>query len=89
MTSKHHETMIKIVTKEINRVYKLFIERNPHFLKKNGQVTLFAHSLGASIPSLNDLYSFYRSLYSLLIFSLLNHSLEYLTPKNPSHWTFP
>lgn len=55
MTSKHHETMIRIVTKEINRVYKLFIERNPNFLKNNGQVTLFAHSLGVNtlniIPS--------------------------------------
>lgn len=46
MTSKHHEAMIRIVTKEINRVYKLFIDRNPSFLKNNGQITLFAHSLG-------------------------------------------
>jgi hypothetical protein len=40
--------MIHVVTKEVNRVYKLFIERNPHFLKNNGQVSILAHSLGVS-----------------------------------------
>jgi hypothetical protein len=46
MTSKYHDQMIHTVTKEINRVYKLFIERNPNFLENKGQVTLIAHSLG-------------------------------------------
>ncbi|KAI8084102.1 DDHD domain-containing protein [Gilbertella persicaria] len=47
MTSKYHELMMQVVTKEINRVYHLFIERNPQFLKNNGQVTILAHSLGS------------------------------------------
>ncbi|KAL7330958.1 hypothetical protein PS15p_203222 [Mucor circinelloides] len=47
MTSKYHDLMIHVVTKEINRVYKLFIERNPYFLKNNGQVSIVAHSLGS------------------------------------------
>lgn len=40
--------MIHVVTKEINRVYKLFVERNPYFLENNGQVSILAHSLGVS-----------------------------------------
>lgn len=47
LTSKYHDLMIHVVTKEINRVYKLFIERNPYFLKNNGQVSIVAHSLGS------------------------------------------
>ncbi|KAI9470102.1 MAG: DDHD domain-containing protein [Benjaminiella poitrasii] len=47
MTSKYHDLMIQIVTKEINRVYRLFIKRNPHFIKNNGQITIVAHSLGS------------------------------------------
>ncbi|CEI92235.1 hypothetical protein RMCBS344292_06502 [Rhizopus microsporus] len=39
--------MIHSVTKEINRVYKLFIERNPSFLKNKGQVSILGHSLGS------------------------------------------
>lgn len=40
--------MIHSVTKEINRVYKLFIERNPSFLKNKGEVSILGHSLGVS-----------------------------------------
>ncbi|CAO3636676.1 unnamed protein product [Mucor fragilis] len=47
LTSKYHDLMIHVVTKEINRVYKLFIERNPYFLNNNGQVSIVAHSLGS------------------------------------------
>ncbi|CEI93879.1 hypothetical protein RMCBS344292_08105 [Rhizopus microsporus] len=39
--------MIHSVTKEINRVYKLFVERNPSFLKNKGQVSILGHSLGS------------------------------------------
>ncbi|KAI8370045.1 DDHD domain-containing protein [Choanephora cucurbitarum] len=49
LTSKYHDLMIQIVTKEVNRVYQLFVERNPSFMKNNGQVTILAHSLGASL----------------------------------------
>lgn len=41
--------MIHIVTKEVNRVYKLFIEKNPDFLLNKGHVSILAHSLGVSI----------------------------------------
>ncbi|CEG68513.1 hypothetical protein RMATCC62417_04761 [Rhizopus microsporus] len=46
-TNKYHDQMIHSVTKEINRVYKLFIERNPSFLKNKGQVSILGHSLGS------------------------------------------
>ncbi|KAI8968333.1 DDHD domain-containing protein [Mycotypha africana] len=47
LIEKYHDLMIQIVTKEINRVYKLFIEKNPQFTKNNGQVHILAHSLGS------------------------------------------
>ncbi|KAI7898420.1 DDHD domain-containing protein, partial [Cokeromyces recurvatus] len=47
MTSKYHDLMIQVVTKEINRVYNTFIQRNPNFIKNNGQVSILAHSLGS------------------------------------------
>ena len=40
--------MTTIITKEINRVYRLFVQRNPEFLENNGKVTLIGHSLGVS-----------------------------------------
>ncbi|KAI7895978.1 DDHD domain-containing protein [Mucor mucedo] len=47
LTSRYHSQMIHIVTKEVNRVYKLFIQKNPEFLPNNGQVSILAHSLGS------------------------------------------
>ncbi|CAJ0629146.1 12643_t:CDS:10 [Entrophospora sp. SA101] len=35
------------VTREANRVYNLFIERNPKFLENNGKVSIYGHSLGS------------------------------------------
>ncbi|CAO3635059.1 unnamed protein product [Mucor hiemalis] len=49
LTSRYHSQMIHVVTKEINRVYKLFVERNPYFLENNGQVSILAHSLGSML----------------------------------------
>ncbi|KAI8368473.1 DDHD domain-containing protein [Blakeslea trispora] len=49
LTSKYHDLMIQVVTKEVNRVYQLFIKRNPSFQKNNGQVSIMAHSLGSLI----------------------------------------
>jgi hypothetical protein len=40
--------MTVIITNEINRVYNLFIERNPDFVKDNGKVSILGHSLGVS-----------------------------------------
>ncbi|KAI9281138.1 DDHD domain-containing protein [Sporodiniella umbellata] len=47
LTNRYHDQMIQAVTKEVNRVYKSFIERNPEFLKNNGQVSILGHSLGS------------------------------------------
>lgn len=60
--------MLNVVTKEVNRVYKLFIERNPYFLKNNGQVSILAHSLGVSNAlylSICNAYKTNRIWYSL------------------------
>lgn len=63
--------MIHVVTKEINRVYKLFIERNPYFLKNNGQVTIVAHSLGVRITLQRnpkfDVYINFLNFYTVII----------------------
>ncbi|KAI8372006.1 hypothetical protein EDC96DRAFT_439127, partial [Choanephora cucurbitarum] len=47
MTPRYREQMTLIITKEINRVYKLFCARNPDFVK-HGKVSIFGHSLGVS-----------------------------------------
>ncbi|KAI8976087.1 DDHD domain-containing protein [Pilobolus umbonatus] len=46
-TSRYHDQMISVAAQEINRVYKLFIDRNPDFLGNNGQVSVIGHSLGS------------------------------------------
>ncbi|KAI8341757.1 DDHD domain-containing protein [Chlamydoabsidia padenii] len=47
MTQKYRDQMTVIITNEINRVYDLFIERNPEFIKNNGKVSILGHSLGS------------------------------------------
>ncbi|CAO3623533.1 unnamed protein product [Cunninghamella blakesleeana] len=47
MTQKYREQMTIVITNEINRVYNLFIERHPEFLKNNGKVSILGHSLGS------------------------------------------
>ncbi|KAL9537711.1 hypothetical protein MBANPS3_011533 [Mucor bainieri] len=46
MTPRYRELMTQIISKEINRVYRLFANRNPEFLEK-GKVSIFGHSLGS------------------------------------------
>ncbi|CAG8442980.1 17971_t:CDS:10 [Funneliformis caledonium] len=46
MTPNYREQMLRTVTKEVNRVYNLFLERNPKF-KEKGKVSIFGHSLGS------------------------------------------
>lgn len=46
MTQKYREQMTIVITNEINRVYNLFIQRHPEFLKNNGKVSILGHSLG-------------------------------------------
>lgn len=49
--SRHKETMIKAVVQELNRVYRLFVRRNPDFEKKGGRVSLICHSLGSALAA--------------------------------------
>lgn len=49
MTPRYRELMTQIISKEINRVYRLFGNKNPEFLEK-GKVSIFGHSLGVSMP---------------------------------------
>ena len=44
--SAYREHIASIVQKECNRVYELFIQRNPSF---NGKVSMIGHSLGSAI----------------------------------------
>ena len=44
MTPKYRQEMLHLVTDELNRIYKLYKERNPHF---NGKVSIYGHSLGS------------------------------------------
>ena len=45
-TPQFRERMVYAVTKEMNRIYKLFCARNPTF---NGRVSFVGHSLGSAI----------------------------------------
>ncbi|RYO88011.1 hypothetical protein DL766_004986 [Monosporascus sp. MC13-8B] len=44
--SAYREQIVEIVLKESNRIYKLFVERNPDF---KGKVHIVGHSLGSAI----------------------------------------
>lgn len=44
--SAYREHIAGIVQRECNRIFELFIQRNPHF---NGKVSLIGHSLGSAI----------------------------------------
>jgi hypothetical protein len=45
-TPQFRERIVRAVAKEMNRIYKLFRERNPSF---NGRVSFAGHSLGSAI----------------------------------------
>lgn len=47
--SQHKEEILNRVVREMNRVYRLFIQRNEKFLANGGQTSLIAHSLGAAL----------------------------------------
>ncbi|KAJ3150475.1 hypothetical protein HDU86_006648 [Geranomyces michiganensis] len=44
MSPRYRQEMIKHVTEELNRIYRLFKQRNPKF---NGKVSVLGHSLGS------------------------------------------
>lgn len=61
MTPKYREQMLVSVTRECNRVYRLYTQRNPEFLKRGGKVHIYGHSLGVR-SSLAEIL-FYRHVY--------------------------
>lgn len=48
MTPRYRELMTNIISREINRVYRLFSAKNPEFAEK-GKVSIFGHSLGVCV----------------------------------------
>ncbi len=44
LTPKYRQQMVKNITLELNRIYKLYLSRNPTF---KGKVHIFGHSLGS------------------------------------------
>jgi hypothetical protein len=44
LSQSYKQTMINTITSEMNRLYKLFKERNPNF---KGKVSIYGHSLGS------------------------------------------
>lgn len=49
--SRHKKTMVQAVIDELNRVYRLFVKRNPDFERRNGRVSLICHSLGSALAA--------------------------------------
>jgi hypothetical protein len=43
LQTSYKQQMVNTITSEMNRLYKLFKERNPTF---KGKVSIYAHSLG-------------------------------------------
>lgn len=52
MTPRYREQMTQIIAREINRIYRLFIQRNPEFIEI-GKISIFGHSLGVRSLSLS------------------------------------
>ncbi|ORX46975.1 DDHD-domain-containing protein [Hesseltinella vesiculosa] len=46
MTPKYHDQMVRVITDEMNRVFKLYTERNPNF---GGKVSVIGYSLGSML----------------------------------------
>lgn len=51
LSQVHKPRMVKAVKEELNRVFRLFIRRNPDFLEKGGRVSLIGHSLGSCLTA--------------------------------------
>lgn len=43
--------MVKAVTEELNRIYRLWIRRNPGWLERGGKASLISHSLGSCLSA--------------------------------------
>lgn len=49
--SRHHDTMKRAVLLEMNRLYRLFVQRNPEFEQRGGRVSIMGHSLGSMLAA--------------------------------------
>lgn len=49
--SKHHDMMERSVLLEMNRLYRLFVQRNPDFERQGGRVSILGHSLGSMLAA--------------------------------------
>jgi len=78
--SRHKIKMIEAVKMELNRVYRLFVRRNPNFEEKGGRVSLICHSLGSAIAA--DILSHQPTIVP----SLSKQSKEALASNNHLHF---
>lgn len=51
LSSSYKGMMVATVTAELNRIYRLFVRRNPSFLEKGGRVSIIGHSLGSALAA--------------------------------------
>ncbi|WFD01311.1 hypothetical protein MYAM1_004073 [Malassezia yamatoensis] len=49
--SDHRTEILDAVRLELNRLYRLFLQRNPEFLQRGGKVSILGHSLGSALAS--------------------------------------
>ena len=49
--SRHHDMMERSVLLEMNRLYRLFVQRNPDFERQGGRVSILGHSLGSMLAA--------------------------------------
>lgn len=49
--SNHRTAMLNAVRLEANRLYRLFVQRNPEFERRGGMVSVLGHSLGSALAS--------------------------------------
>jgi len=49
--SRHHDAMTQNVLFEMNRLYRLFVQRNPDFESSGGRVSILGHSLGSMLAA--------------------------------------
>ncbi|KAI8051009.1 DDHD domain-containing protein [Syncephalis plumigaleata] len=47
MTPKYRRQMYDALIEELNRIYRLFLRRNPNFLLNGGRISILGHSLGS------------------------------------------
>ncbi|WFD35090.1 hypothetical protein MCUN1_001939 [Malassezia cuniculi] len=49
--SKHRTAIKKMVLTELNRLFRLYIQRNPDFLERGGKVSILGHSMGSMLAT--------------------------------------